>query len=1039
MQDFAEGNSGTRAHEKIFVRHEPKRDKDFGAPDFLISLPGGILGYVEVKGVGTDLRKLANSEQITRYRNLSQNILLTDYVSWLWLGDGDGVKSSTALCTPAQLDDRKFQPPTDALYEIARQLEGFFSVAPKGVRQASELAKALAVRCSPLSRMLTDILHRQQEGRLLGLYEAFRDQISEQLELDGFTDAYAQMLGYGLLLARLQADKREGKKAGNLTLEDARKSMPNSFGLLKEMMGFLPDLEQEQYASMRWIVEEILSIVNHMNVAEVREDLSFRSCKTAYSGHNEKESELFARDPFVYFYEDFLASYDKKLRRQRGVYYTPPPVVRFIIHATDSLLRNRFGIHDGLACSKRVTALDFAAGTGAFLLEIFRQIFENVGGEDNPKAELVLHEHILRNIYGFEYLLAPYAVAHLKLAFFLEDMGHKVREGERLGVYMTNTLEPMDPQINHLLPKMSAESEESHKIKERKLLVITGNPPYAGHSMNNTPEMRKAIDAYKKIDDKPLGERNLKWLQDDYVKFLRFAQMKMEQVDEGIVAVITNHSWLDNPTFRGMRYSLMQSFKQIYVLDLHGNARKKEQTPEGGIDQNVFDIQQGVAISFFIKKDGLERGIFHADLWGERLKKYNVLVQKNFENFEWKPLEPVEPFYLFIPQDREMWEKYEKGWQILDIFIRRSAGIVTARDKLTVHMKKEELMETVRDFASLDAEQAREKYQLGKDVRDWRVSWAQKDIKESDCDQEKAHPILYRPFDKRWTYYTGKSKGFLCYPGRKVMPHMLGDKPQGNIALGCVRQIKGDDNRIWRHCMVVDTIAESSFISNRTSEIGYLFPLYIYAPNKGEKVHKDVLDMFPEHDPFQSVERIENLSPKFRAYINNCYSTTVAAEDILGYIYAVLNAPSYQQRFAEFLKGDFPRIPFPEKHEHLEDLAAWGNKLINAHLLRAFPEHKNLLQGKGNKIIGKPRHDPSKNKLFINENLFFTRVTTEIWQFQIGGYKVLEKYLKARKGRSLSLEEIQTLERIIHSINFSIGAVAEIDELWNKAFPNFTK
>ena len=1040
MQDFAEGNSGPRAHEKIFVRHEPKRDKDFGAPDFLISLPGGILGYVEVKGVGTDLRKLANSEQITRYRNLSQNILLTDYVSWLWLGDGDDVKSSMALCTPAQLDDRKFQPSTDALYEIVRQLEGFFSVAPKGVRQASELAKALAVRCRPLSKMLTNKLYRQPKGRIFGLYEEFQKQISERLQLEEFADAYAQMLGYGLLLARLQAAKRGSEKTKHLTLDNAREFIPSSFGLLQELMGFLPDLDREQYGSMRWIVEEILSIVNHMDVIGVHEDLAFRNRKAAYRGlrsRDEKEWELFSRDPFVYFYEDFLASYDEKLRRQRGVYYTPPPVVRFIVRSTDLLLRKSIGIQDGLANSKRVTVLDFATGTGAFLLEIFRQIFESVGGEDGPMAESILHEHILKNIYGFEYLLAPYAVAHLKLAYFLDDMGHELHKKERLGVYMTNTLEPMDPQINHLMPKITAESEEAHKIKEKKLLVITGNPPYSGHSMNNTDEMRKTIEAYKNIGGKPLGERNSKWLQDDYVKFLRFAQMKMEQVDEGIVSVITNHAWMYNPTFRGMRYSLMQSFQQIYVLDLHGNARKKEQAPNGGNDENVFYIQQGVAISFLIKKDGLERGIFHADLWGERLNKYNWLARENFESVEWKRLEPVEPFYLFIPHDLKMWNDYKKGWQVQKIFIQKNIGIVTARDKLAVHMNKNELMETVRDFSLLDTEEARTKYGLGKDAQDWQIHSAQEDIKNSDCDEEKAHPILYRPFDKRWTYYTGRSRGFLCRPRHDVMRHMLKDRRQSNIALGCVRQVKDDDSSIWQHCMVTDTIAEISFIS---SQVSYLFPAYIYAPEEGEKVHKNVLELFPEHNPFENAERIENLSPDFRKWLDEHYtSPSISVEDIIGYIYAVLHAPSYQQYFTEFLKIDFPRIPFPEKREHLKDLSISGNKLINAHLLREFPKQKNLLQGKGSKIIGKPRHDPSENKLFINENLFFTRVTTEIWQFQIGGYKVLEKYLKARKGRSLSLEEIQTLERIIHSIDFSINAVAEIDELWNKAFPNFTK
>ena len=862
LEELLKTFSTKRRGVQFDVRHEPRRDKEFGAPDFLVANSKGILGYVEVKQMGTDLRKLANSKQIAKYQKLSRNILLTDYISWLWLGDGDEGKLPTILCGLREFDDGRFQPSTVVMDEVAQQLENFFSVAPKGVGRASELAEALAVRCKPLSEILADKLHWQPEGgRLFGLYKSFQDQISEQFQLEEFADAYAQMLGYGLLLARLQTDKRGSKRAGHLTLGNAKKFMPHSFELLRELMDFLPDLEQEQYRDARWIVREILSIVNHMDVAGVHEDLAFRNRKAAYRGlraRDEKEWEMFSRDPFVYFYEDFLASYDEGLRKQRGVYYTPPPVVKFIVHSTDLLLRQRFGIQDGLANSKQVTALDFAAGTGAFLLEIFRQVFENVGGEDNPKAELILHDHALKNIHGFEYLLAPYAVAHLKLAYFLEDMGYKLRQGERLGVYMTNTLEPMNPQINYLLPAMTAEGEKAHKIKEKKLLVITGNPPYAGHSMNNTPEMRETIEAYKRIEGAPLNERNLKWLQDDYVKFLRFAQMKMDDVDEGIVAVITNHSWLNNPTFRGMRYSLMQSFQQIYVLDLHGNTRKKEKTPKGDTDQNVFDIQQGVAISFFIKKDGLERGIFHADLWGGRLEKYHQLARESFESIEWKRLEPVTPFYLFIPQDRKMWETYEKGWKLPDIFIQKSIGIVTARDKLTVHMNKEELMETVRNFSSLDVEKARRKYKLGKDTQDWKIPWAQQDIKDSKCNEKCARPILYRPFDRRWTYYTGNSAGFLCRPRHEVMRHML----KNNLGISLIRRM--DVQGEWNHSLACDLPVTPHTVSGG---VNFLFPLYLYAPEEDEKAHKNVRDLFSE-DPFQNAERIENFSPIFRKWLD---------------------------------------------------------------------------------------------------------------------------------------------------------------------------
>jgi predicted helicase len=398
--------------------------------------------------------------------------------------------------------------------------------------------------------------------------------------------------------------------------------------------------------------------VNALDLPAIHNDLSFkhrRAISRRVRARDEEEHRLFERDPFIYFYEDFLAKYDAKMKKSRGVYYTPPPVVNFIVRAIDDILKDTFGITDGLADHQRVTVLDFACGTGTFLLEVFQQIFENIGGADSGKANLIVRDHMLRNVYGFEYLIAPYTIAHLKLSQYLADRGHPLAIGERLQVFLTNTLEPVEPLKNLLLPAVSREVEEAQKVKEKPILVITGNPPYSGHSKNKGDWTTASIGEYKftweknaaGLDEKkPLGEKNPKWLQDDYVKFIRFAQMKMDGftyktkaldgkpiehsvpgVERGIVGVITNHSWLDNPTFRGMRQSLMRSFEQIYVLDLHGNA-KKERSPDGSNDQNVFDIEQGVAVSLFVKSPGLERGVWRGDLWGKRLTKYARLAEE---------------------------------------------------------------------------------------------------------------------------------------------------------------------------------------------------------------------------------------------------------------------------------------------------------------------------------------------------------------------------------------------------------------------------
>jgi len=455
------------------------------------------------------------------------------------------------------------------------------------------------------------------------------------------------MLAYGLFLARLNSDLNP------ITLHNAREYVPGSFRLIRELVDFLTELEKPEYRDVRWVVEEVLSIVNALNLPAIHEDLSFRRRKAIsrkVRAADEDEHRLFERDPFIYFYEDYLKAYDKDTRKARGVYYTPPPVVNFIVRAVDDTLKDSFGIKDGLADHKQVTVLDFACGTGTFLLEVFQRIFDNIGGPDSGKAASVVREHMLKNLYGFEYLIAPYTIAHLKLSQYLKDQGHPLKADARLQVFLTNTVEPVEPQKHLLLPAVSAEVEAAQVIKEKAILVITGNPPYSGHSRNKGAWITTQIGKYREGFPELSKPAQGKWLQDDYVNFILFAQMKMdggefkfineqgnvqsiaiEGVDRGVVGVITNHSWLDNPTFKGMRKSLTESFNQVYVLDLHGNAKKKERAPDGGDDQNVFDIEQGVAISLFVKGRELERGVWHSDLWGRRLAKYLAVavIQKH--------------------------------------------------------------------------------------------------------------------------------------------------------------------------------------------------------------------------------------------------------------------------------------------------------------------------------------------------------------------------------------------------------------------------
>ncbi len=1022
LQDLLEDFAGEAGGRKVGVQHEPGRQKDKGAPDFAIRHQGRILGYVEVKPIGASLDPVLKSEQIERYVELSGNLLVTNYLEFVWLREGDAA-AREIVAFPTDLETRRIHVRPERAEAVASLLQGFLSVAPEGIGSSRDLAQALATRSRLLRDELTRELIRQEkehrEGKLYGLYAVFRDQVFHELTLQEFADAFAQMLAYGLFLARLNAPAETV-----VTLRNARNHIPGSFRLIRELVDFLEELEKPEYDATRWIVEEILSIVNGLDLAAIHEDLSFRQRRAIDRGlraRDEEEHRLFERDPFMYFYEDYLAAYDKAMRKSRGVYYTPVPVVNFIVRAVDDILKRDFGIAEGLAGHERVTVLDFACGTGTFLLETFERIFENIGGPEAGVAGHVVREHMLRNIYGFEYLIAPYTIAHLKLSQYLADKGHPLEGDERLGVYLTNTLEPVEPQTNLLLPAVSEEVEKAQEVKDKPILVILGNPPYSGHSKNKGEWITKAVAEYKfvwEIDDKgrevkkPLGEKNPKWLQDDYVKFLRFAQWKMDAVEEGVVGVITNHSWIDNPTFRGMRQSLMRTFDQIYVLDLHGNTKKKERTPDGGKDENVFDIEQGVAISLFVKKPGLKRGVWHGDLWGKRIEKYGRLAAETMVSLPWKKVEPRTPFCLFAWQDQRRREEYDSGFSVPDIFPVNSVGIVTARDRLTIHFTKDELMQTVRDFAALDPEIAREKYGLGRDVQDWRVEWAQQDLTNNGPDESFAVPVSYRPFDGRWTYYTGHSRGFICRPRSGVMRHLL---RSGNLALITSRLTKGED---FRHVQITDKITEVICMSPKTSNNGFIFPLFIISENS---------------------IRTENFSPDFRRWLNARYEHHYSPEEILGYIYAVLHCPAYRKRYAEFLRIDFPRIPFPERAGDFEALSRLGWSLIEAHLLRNAPKRGlAAYHGTGDHVVEKVRYSSKEEAVWINKNQHFAPVPAPVWAFRIGGYQVLDKYLKSRKGRKLSLDEITHLGRIADALAFTIERMERIDEAWRKAFPERT-
>jgi len=1022
---------------KIKVIPEPKRDESGkGAPDVKFKIGESILGYLENKRTEVNLDNVLKSEQITRYKKLSDNLILTNYLEWIWLKNGEVIGRET-LAYASDVSNHKARLDPDKAEKVGNLIGNFLSTPPKGIDRVEILALALATRCHDLREFLTEELIRQekehQEGRLFGLFNVFKKDVFHELNVAGFADAFAQMLGYGLFLARLNSGQQS-----LVTLINAKQYIPSNFELIRELVNFLDEMDKPEYSRIKWLIEEILSLMNTLNLASIKENLSFTKGQGRLWTQTEEERLLFAKDPYVYFYEDFLKAYDKDMRKSRGVYYTPPPVVNFIIRAINDILKNIFGIKQGLADRKRVTALDFATGTGTFILEVLHQIYDVT---TEGLRDQVIREHALKNLYGFEYLIAPYTIAHLKLSQFLHDKGFIMQPNERLQIYLTNTLEPIDPQPNYLLPALSKEVEHAQKVKEKHILVITGNPPYAGHSKNpsfliqsiatkkgKTKKLKtltfigKLIEDYKKVDGHSLVEKNQKWIHDDYVKFIRFAQWKMDQVNEGVVGIITNHSFLDNPTFSGMRQSLMKTFNQIYILDLHGGNKEKGKNPEGGIDQNVFDILQGVCISIFVRKTDLEQKVFHSDLWGRRADKYRACAETEINKIQWNILQPNSPHYLFIPQNEDLRGEYEKNWKVTDIFVLNGTGVITKRDNLCIKFTEDEVWQTVRSFNTTPPKEAYLKFKLPEDVRDWKVEWAQADIAGSGPNKLSIKPILllYRPFDTRYTYYTGKARGFLGWPVERIMKHLLPD----NVALITSRLTKGET---FKHVQATDKIVEVICMSPTTSNNGFVFPLYVYnLPD--DKKHKTA--MIEQIDPFQGKDRIENFSPAFRTFIDNKYEHHYSPEDIMGYIYATLHSTAYRRKYVDFLKRDFPRISFVDDRERFEKLSKLGWALVQAHLLKDIPSKPNVEVSQNDDPIEKPVYDPEGQRLYANKNLYFAPVPEDVWNFYIGGYQVLDRYLKYRKGRRLSLDEKENIINVVRVLRFTIDQMTEIDRTW---------
>ena len=945
----------------------------------------------------------------------------------------------------------------------------------------SELARAIRDRTRTALDIETD------SGPLNQLMKAFQTALVHDLDEAGFADMYAQTIAYGLLSARITdparrtADDLAIHMRTNPFLKELMETFRHAGGRRGKAGG--PGIDFDELG-----VSEVVELLDQANMEAVVRD---------FGDHNPQE------DPVIHFYEHFLAAYDKKQKVSRGVFYTPRPVVSYIVRSVDQLLRSEFGLTDGLAdittwgeMVKRhkelkipeetsptqafVQILDPATGTGTFLVEVIDLIHSTMvekwtaQGYGERTIEALWNEYVpkdlLPRLYGYEILMAPYAIAHLKIGLKLFETGYRFESNERARVYLTNALEPpgQEQLTFGFLPALAHEAEAVNKIKRKpRFTVVIGNPPYLGEAgrggdwiaalmRGRETQSDRRKSSYFEVDGAPLNERNSKWLNDLYVRFTRLSQWLIEQAGLGVHSLITNHGYLDNPTFRGMRWALLTTFDQIFLIDLHGNLKKKEVSPDGSKDENVFDIEQGVAIGLFVKMSSgahevSSARVRHAEYWGARVAKYELLLARDMATTGWVDVVPRPAFYLFKPLGRTGTEEYD-GWRSMtDIHPINSVGIVTARDALTVRWSEDEIWSVVSDLAKRSTEEVRHRFELGKDAQDWKVVWAQEDVRRAGPSRGNVVPMLYRPFDIRFTYYTGESRGFLCRPRADVMGHMLAGE---NVGFITTRQTRDD----W------GTLATSSIIAHKTCsayDINSLFQLYLY-PDVG-KPDGSLLTRWPKGKGGRTPNLDSDFVEQFAEAVHLRFVSdgrgdlrkTFGPEDIFAWIYAVFYSPGYRARYEAQLKLDFPRVPLPRSVDLFRGLAEGGQELLALHLLDArklgmritsFVGPRNRRIGRVGWSDGTVWLDAAKTSAREGHRatkpgtIGFMGVPEHVWDFQIGGYQVCHKWLKDRKGRTLSDEDVARYQKIVVALNETIRIMAEVEEViqafggWPDAF-----
>jgi len=992
----------------IKVTNEPKRE-EFGAPDYVIKNQDIPIGYIEAKDIGVDLNKVEKSEQMKRYLKSLDNLVLTDYLEFRFYRYGEKIKEIKLGSA-----DGKFINYTETYPLFIDYIRNFCDFEGQVIKSAEKLSKLMAQKARIMEEVIQKAVKTDHEDNTLrDQYKAFKEILIHDLDEDTFADIYAQTITYGMFAARLHDPNLQ-----TFSRFEAAQLIPKSNPFLRKLFQYIAGYDLDN--RIKWIVEALSDVFRLTDISALIKNM----------GDVTKQN-----DPIIHFYETFLAEYDPKLRKKRGVWYTPEPVVNFIVRAVDDILKTEFNLPEGLADNSKteikvdvqgkkekldvhkVQILDPAAGTGTFLAEVVKLIYDKFKAQQGVWNDYV-ENHLIPRLNGFELLMAPYAMAHLKLDLLLSETGFKPTKDQRFRIFLTNALEEHHPDTGTIFASwLSEEANDANFIKrDTPIMVVLGNPPYSVISSNKNNWIYKLVESYKQ----GMNERNIQPLSDDYIKFIRYGQYYIEKNNEGILAYITNNSFLNGIIHRQMRKNLIETFDKLYIVNLHGDTRKGELRSDGSSDENVFDIQQGVSLNVFVRNKKRKRKemaeVFYSGILDSRKNKYNFLNENTITNIKWRKLDCNKPYYFFTPQNYKMLDHYKQGFKVNELFQQSSSGVKTQRDKPSISFTQEEAREKIEVFKSNEIEEIRRYYDLPNDTRDWSISKAKEDLIHNPV---RIEDILYRPFDIRKIAYTGKPKGLVVYPRYKIMQHFIKDE---NIGLVVSRQFAAH-----KHFVV--------FCTNRITEISSqpyapynVSPLYLYAENytisseigqhkREPNFNMDIVNQIAEALKLQFTPEKEDIEGTF------------APIDILDYVYAVLHSLSYREKYKEFLKIDFPRIPYPNDNLSFWNLIKYGRKLRQIHLLESLviEEFITTYPEDGSNEVEKVTYE--NGKVWINDKQYFGNVPQVAWEFYIGGYQPAQKWLKDRKERVLGFDEVKHYHKIIKAITETDRLMKQIDKI----------